>query len=132
MAFYKISSFVRSTKKIPITDKQLLDAAHEVQQGQFEADLGGGVIKKRLAMKGQGKSGGVRVIIFFKINNHLFFADGWTKNTVNAKGTKEIEDDELEAYKKLAAEFLNFDEKTINNLISKGILEEITDEHQTK
>ncbi len=47
---------------------------------------------------------------------------------VNAKGTKEIEDDELETYKKLAAEFLSFEEKTINNLISKGILEEITDE----
>lgn len=90
--------------------------------------MGGGVIKKRLAIQGQGKSGSVRVIIFFKINNHLFFADGWTKNAVNAKGKKEIEDDELQVYKHLANEFLNYDESTINHLISCRILEEITDE----
>lgn len=74
--------------------------------------MGGGVIKKRLAVKGQGKSGGIRVILFFKVKNNLFFADGWTKNAVNAKGTKEIEDDEC----------------TLSNLITKGILEEIADE----
>ncbi|WP_231039891.1 type II toxin-antitoxin system RelE/ParE family toxin [Proteus alimentorum] len=72
MGIYKISSFKRSVKKTPITDKQLSVAAKEVQQGKYEADLGGGVIKKRLAIQGQGKSGSVRVIIFFKINNHLF------------------------------------------------------------
>lgn len=128
MGIYKISSFKRSVKKIPITDKQLSVAAKEVQQGKYEVDLGGGVIKKRLAIQGQGKSGSVRVIIFFKINNHLFFADGWTKNTVNAKGKKEIEDDELQVYKHLANEFLNYDESTINHLISCRILEEIIDE----
>ncbi|WP_268873036.1 type II toxin-antitoxin system RelE/ParE family toxin [Morganella psychrotolerans] len=67
-------------------------------------------------------------MLFFKVKNNLFFADGWTKNAVNAKGTKEIEDDELQVYKKLANEFLNFDECTLSNLITKGILEEITDE----
>lgn len=44
------------------------------------------------------------------------------------RGKKEIEDDELQAYKHLANEFLNYDESTINHLISCRILEEITDE----
>ncbi|WP_340613259.1 type II toxin-antitoxin system RelE/ParE family toxin [Xenorhabdus thailandensis] len=125
MAFYKISSFKKSTKKINISDQKLLNAAEEVKNGKFEADLGGGVIKKRIAVDGKGKSGGVRVIIFFKVNHHLFFADGWTKNTVSSRGTKEIEDDELEAYKQLSKLFLSYTDKKINELISYSILEEI-------
>jgi hypothetical protein len=125
VAFYKISSFKKSTKKINISDQQLLNAAQEVKNGKFEADLGSGVIKKRIAIGGKGKSGGVRVIIFFKVNNHLFFADGWTKSTFSSKGTKEIEDDELEAYKQLSKLFLGYTDSKINELITHGILEEI-------
>ncbi|PHM66585.1 type II toxin-antitoxin system RelE/ParE family toxin [Xenorhabdus sp. KJ12.1] len=125
MAFYKISSFKKSTKKINISDQQLLNAAQEVKNGKFEADLGSGVIKKRIAIGGKGKSGGVRVIIFFKVNNHLFFADGWTKSTISSKGKKEIEDDELEAYKQLSKLFLSYTDQKINELITHGILEEI-------
>ncbi|MDC9598570.1 type II toxin-antitoxin system RelE/ParE family toxin [Xenorhabdus anantnagensis] len=125
MAFYKISSFKKSTKKMNISDQQLLSAAQEVQNGKFEANLGGGVIKKRIAIHRKGKSGGIRVIIFFKVNNHLFFADGWTKSTISSKGTKEIEDDELEAYKQLSKLFLSYTDQKINELITHGILEEI-------
>ncbi|WP_268873031.1 type II toxin-antitoxin system RelE/ParE family toxin [Morganella psychrotolerans] len=46
VAIFKISSFKKNFKKHTISDIQLLNAAHEVQQGKYEADLGGGVIKK--------------------------------------------------------------------------------------
>ncbi|MDC9615956.1 type II toxin-antitoxin system RelE/ParE family toxin [Xenorhabdus khoisanae] len=125
MGLYKISSFKKSTKKINISDQQLLNAAQEVKNGKFEADLGGGVIKKRIAIHGKGKSGGIRVIIFFKVNNHLFFADGWSKNSISSKGAKEIEDDEWEAYKQLSKLFLSYTDNKISELITHGILEEI-------
>ncbi|WP_337958304.1 type II toxin-antitoxin system RelE/ParE family toxin [Providencia rettgeri] len=90
MAFYKVSSFKRSAKKIKITDQRLLETANEVLRGIYEADLGSGVIKKRMAINGKGKSGGIRVIIFFKINHHLFFVDGWEKIILVLKKRKKL------------------------------------------
>lgn len=61
----------KARKKLGIHDKVLMAAAEEVMQGIWEADLGSGVIKKRLPLQ-QGKSGGARTIIFFKSANHVF------------------------------------------------------------
>ena len=102
-------------------------AAEEVMQGIWEADLGSGVIKKRLPLQ-QGKSGGARTIIFFKSANHVFFYDGWSKSGLSSKGTKEIEDDELAAYKKMANAFLAFSNKQIEDLIETGFLIEVKNE----
>jgi hypothetical protein len=41
----------------------LCDAVREMQQGIYEADLGGGLLKKRISRHGQGKSGGFRTIV---------------------------------------------------------------------
>ena len=79
MGVYKARRFSQSTKKLGIHDKVLMAAAEEVMQGIWEADLGSGVIKKRLPLQ-QGKSGGARTIIFFKSANHVFFYDGWSKS----------------------------------------------------
>ncbi|WP_400168500.1 type II toxin-antitoxin system RelE/ParE family toxin [Escherichia coli] len=100
-------------KKNCFSVKIFMAAAEEVMEGIWEADLGRGVIKKRLPLQ-QGKSGGARTIIFFKSANHVFFYDGWSKSGLSSKGTKEIEDDELAAYKKMANAFLAFSNKKKN------------------
>ncbi|HCK1605086.1 TPA: type II toxin-antitoxin system RelE/ParE family toxin [Escherichia coli] len=127
MGVYKARRFSQSTKKLGIHDKVLMAAAEEVMQGIWEADLGSGVIKKRLPLQ-QGKSGGARTIIFFKSANHVFFYDGWSKSGLSSKGTKEIEDDELAAYKKMANAFLAFSNKQIEDLIETGFLIEVINE----
>ncbi|EEW1699952.1 TPA: type II toxin-antitoxin system RelE/ParE family toxin [Escherichia coli] len=103
MGVYKARRFSQSTKKLGIHDKVLMAAAEEVMQGIWEADLGSGVIKKRLPLQ-QGKSG------------------------LSSKGTKEIEDDELAAYKKMANAFLAFSNKQIEDLIETGFLIEVKNE----
>ena len=118
MGVYKARRFSQSTKKLGIHDKVLMAAAEEVMQGIWEADLGSGVIKKRLP----------RTIIFFKSANHVFFYDGWSKSGLSSKGTKEIEDDELAAYKKMANAFLAFSNKQIEDLIETGFLIEVKNE----
>ena len=60
----------KARKNLVFHDKVLMAAAEEVMQGIWEADLGSGVIKKRLPLQ-QGKSGGARTIIFFKSANHV-------------------------------------------------------------
>ena len=127
MAVYKAKRLNQNTKKLGITDNVLLAAAQDIEKGIWEADMGGGVIKKRLPLQ-QGKRGGARTIIFFKSGNHIFFYDGWAKSAVSGKGAKEIEDDELAAYKKLADSFLAFNDKQIEKLLTTGFLIEVKNE----
>lgn len=124
MAIYKAKRFSQNTKKLGITDEALLAAAEDIKQGVWEADLGGGVIKKRLPLR-QGKSGGARTILFFRSGRHIFFYDGWAKNMVSSKSAKEIEVDELAVYRKLASAFLAFTDTDIQKLINNGFLVEV-------
>ena len=123
MAIYKAKRFNQNTKKLGITDDVLLKAAEDIKQGVWEANLGGGVIKKRLPLQ-QGKSGGARTVIFFKYDRHIFFYEEQEKNSVSSGNGKEIEDDELIAYRKLASAFLAFTDTDIAKLLTTGFLVE--------
>lgn len=125
MAIYKTKMFNNSIKKINISDFELINAAMDVFAGQYEAHLGGGVIKKRLPIPGKGKSGGVRTLIFYKQGRHLFFADAWLKSRLNKKGTKEIEDDTLESYKDIAKVLLQLDDEKIMKMLKANLLVEV-------
>ncbi|PWC13919.1 type II toxin-antitoxin system RelE/ParE family toxin [Brenneria corticis] len=124
LAIYTTKLFDRKMKKEYVTDGDLCLAALEVMNGDFEADLGGGVLKKRLALQ-LGKSGGARSIIFFKKGCDVFFFDGWRKNQITKKGVKEIEDDVLKTYKDFAAVFLQYDAATIARLKKAKQLREV-------
>lgn len=76
---FKIKTFARWAKKI-LSDEQLCAAAQEIQQGQYEADLGAGLCKKRIAVSGRGKSGGVRTLVAKRGAHGLFFIAGRQKN----------------------------------------------------
>ncbi|WP_118986876.1 type II toxin-antitoxin system RelE/ParE family toxin [Photorhabdus sp. CRCIA-P01] len=129
MAVYKTKIFnKKNDKKIHLSGSELIKAAHEVMAGSYEANLGGGVIKKRIPLLGKGKSGGARTIIFFKVGKHLFFADGWAKSDLSSKGAKEIEDDVLASYKDLAKDLLDFNDTQINKMIELSLLVEVKDD----
>jgi hypothetical protein len=66
--------------------------------GLFDADLGGGLLKKRVARPGQGKSGGYRTLVATNKGNRWVFVYGFPKNE-----RSNIDSDEEEALKKLAA-----------------------------
>ncbi|ENR5392405.1 TPA: type II toxin-antitoxin system RelE/ParE family toxin [Providencia rettgeri] len=125
MAIYKTKMFKNSAKKIRLSDFELFNAAMDVFAGRYEADLGGGVIKKRLPRQGKGKSGGIRTVIFYKQGRHLFFADAWLKSHLKSKSTKEIEDDLLESYKDIAKALLQADDAQINMMLKANLLMEV-------
>jgi len=60
-------AFARFAKKTDIDNVALCRAIREAERGLVAADLGGGVIKQRIARRGQGKSGGFRVVIVFNV-----------------------------------------------------------------
>ncbi|GHV07069.1 addiction module toxin RelE [Spirochaetia bacterium] len=121
MRIFKTKSFTRLADKEGITNPELLDAAAEVNRGEYEADLGGGVFKKRLARAGAGKAGGYRVILFFRKNERLFFAYVFAKSD-----RANISPKEKRTYKESAGLYLDgLTDEGLRAFIQEGRIEEI-------
>ena len=75
----KTRVFQRWQKKSGITDAALLVALAEMQAGLIDADLGGGVVKKRVALAGRGKSGGARTLLATNKGSRWIFVYGFEK-----------------------------------------------------
>lgn len=120
MRILKTKVFDRWAAKEGISDETLNLAVNEIELGLFEADLGGHILKKRIASSGRGKRGGSRVILAYRINDNAFFIHGFAKNT---KANISIE--ELRALKLLAKELLSFTDKSLNQAIEGGALIEV-------
>ena len=121
MRIFKTKAFARFARRASLGDAQLCEAIADVERGLIDADLGGGVIKQRIARQGQGKSGGFRVMILHKRNTRAFFVHGFAKSE-RANVTR----DELAALKDLASEMLAYDEREIAKAVEAGPLIEVT------
>jgi len=116
---FKNSWFSRFARREKITDEVLIDAISRAMQGLIDADLGGGVIKRRVARPGQGRSGGYRTIIIFKQNEKAFFMYGFAKSK-----QENIEKYEEETFKKAAKELLALTDDQLDQLLkSQGLVE---------
>lgn len=120
MRILKNKAFTRFAKKSGMGDAMLCEAIRNAQRGLIAADLGGGIIKQRIARPGQGKSGGFRILIVFKAGERAFFVHGFAKNEKD-----NISAEEMVALKKLASELLAYDDKTIARVIASGTLVEV-------
>ena len=101
---------------ISISDSLLCEAAREIEQGLFEADLGGGLCKKRVPLPGQGKSGSTRTLAAKKHKGAIFFLVGREKN---APGT-DFSDKEVEAAKIIARVLASTNDETIGGYLYKS------------
>ena len=120
MRIFQNKAFLRFAKKAGIGDAVLCEAIRDAERGLIAADLGGGVIKQRIARPGQGKSGGFRTLIVFRAGARAFFVHGFAKNEKDNIGQ-----DELVALKKLAAALLAYDDRAIARVIASGTLTEV-------
>jgi hypothetical protein len=87
---FKNAWFNRFAKKENIVDDELKAIVSDLENGLWDADLGGGVYKKRVARPGAGKSGGYRTIVFFKSGERAFFAFGFAKSARDNIDQKEL------------------------------------------
>ncbi len=121
MRVYLTKAFSKFARKADLRNAELLEAAKAVASGLWDADLGGGVFKQRIAREGGGKSGGFRTIIVFKVGGHSFFVHGFAKNQ-----TANITPKELKALRKLAATFLSLDSEALERVSATGEISEVT------
>ena len=121
MRIFRNMAFTRFAKKSRISDVALCKAVMNAERGLIDADLGGGVIKQRVAREGEGKSGGFRTMILFKTGTRAFFVHGFAKNKVD-----NISDNDLVLLRRLAAEMLNYNETELTQAINNNLLIEVT------
>ena len=117
---FKTKAFVRFARRMRIADASLREAVRRAEQGLIDADLGGGVIKQRVARPGQGRSGGFRVLIAYRAKARSVFLFGFAKSE-----RENIEADELATLREIASAWFEADGKTIARAISGGLLQEV-------
>lgn len=112
--------FGKWAKKQRINFDSLKEAAYEVIEGKTEANLGGELYKKRLAIPGKGKRGAIRTILFFKRDDKLIYIHGFKKNEKS-----NISPSEHKLFKSLADIFRNTSAKDLTHAIQQGDFEEL-------
>ena len=120
MRVFKNSWFQRFARKERIADAALCDAVARAEKGQINADLGGSVLKQRVARPGAGWSGGYRVILLFRAGDRALFVYGFAKSD---RGN--IGDDELAAFRQLAVEVLALSGEQLDALVAAGRFMEV-------
>ena len=120
MRIFRTKHFSRFARRERISDAALREAVDRAEHGLMDADLGGGVIKQRVARPGQGRSGGFRVLIAYRAKTRSVFLFGFAKS---ARGN--VEDDELATAQEIARLWLEADGKALARALSEGIIEEV-------
>ena len=111
----KTRTFNRWLRKTLLTDTALLKAIDEMEQGLVDADLGGNVYKKRVALPGRGKSGSTRTLIATNRQSRWFFMFGFEKND-----KENITQAELAYLQEVAQIFLGYSNDELQLAIDKG------------
>jgi hypothetical protein len=120
MRVYKIKGFARFQRRERIADTTLVEAIRAAERGLVDADLNRGLIKQRIAHPGQGKSGGFRTLIAYRRSERAVFLFGFAKNE-----RANIDDDELEEWRRIAQLYLALDERRIEAAIAAQELAEV-------
>lgn len=120
MRTFKTTPFARFVRREGIGDGALCDAVERIVSGLVDADLGGGVIKQRIARPGQGRSGGVRALLVLQRGEGAFFVHGFAKSD-----RENLRRKELAAVRSLADEMLGLNEASLEAMLANGTISEV-------
>ncbi len=122
---FKTRHFTRWMRKTELADAALCAAVDEMVRGLIDADLGGGVVKKRVPLPGRGKSGSTRTLVATSKGSRWFFLFGFEKNE---RGN--VSEKELEALQALADDLLKLSSRDLDAQMESGALQEICHDNQ--
>jgi hypothetical protein len=125
MKVFKTRWFARFARQEKIADGGLREAIERAERGLIDADLGGGLIKQRVARQGQGRSGGYRAIVAYRAASKAFFLHGFAKS-----GQDNIAEDDLITLRKFGRRLLAADVETLNEMLEDGSLKEVDDDKE--
>jgi hypothetical protein len=116
---FKTKTLARFARQNSIPDASLVTAVERAKQGLIDADLGGQIIKQRVARPGEGKRGGVRLLVGFGPRRAVFLF-GFAKNE-----RENIDDAELKTLREIAGIFLKASDEKIEQALEDGSLIEV-------
>ncbi|MBM3553991.1 MAG: type II toxin-antitoxin system RelE/ParE family toxin [Alphaproteobacteria bacterium] len=122
---FKTRGFARWARKAGLSDAALWAAIGEMSRGLIDAQLGGGLVKKRVALPGRGKRGSARTIVATNRDDRWFFVYGFAKNEAS-----DVSPRELAALKALAADLLALSPSDLDGAGQDAIVEIIHDQAQ--
>ncbi len=120
MRTFKTKPFARFARREGVGEGALCDTVERIANGQIDADLGGGIIKQRIARPGQGRSGGVRALLVLRHREYAFFVHGFAKSD-----RENLRRNELGAVRRLAGEMLGLDEASLELMLANGTISEV-------
>ena len=116
----KTRTFARWARRERLPDAALRAAVDAIRRGLVDADLGGGLIKQRVARSGTGKRGGYRTLLAAGYGERWIFLYGFAKSE-----RSNVDDEELRALRRLARTYLAMSESTLMRLLDAGELMEV-------
>ncbi|MCP3732170.1 type II toxin-antitoxin system RelE/ParE family toxin [Sphingomonas sp. MG17] len=126
MRIFKNGWFERFARKERLNNEVLITAVKQADAGLIDADLGGGLIKQRIARPGGGKSGGYRSIIVFRSGDRAVFLFGFAKSARD-----NISKADLALLKQTASEVLGWQQEDLDALVRSGALVEMDDDEES-
>lgn len=120
MRVYKLRAFARFQRREGIADPALAHAVREAEGGLIGADLGGGLIKQRVARPGQGKRSGYRTVVAYRRGERAVFLLGFAKSERD-----NIDAGELAELRAQGQAFLGLRMDQIAALVREGDLTEV-------
>jgi hypothetical protein len=113
----------RYARRERIADESLREAIERAERGLVDADLGGGVIKQRVARAGQGRSGGYRMLVAYRAGERAVFLYDFAK-----RERENIDADELLTLREIGAAWLAADAGQIARALDEEALQEVPHE----
>ncbi len=126
MRVFKTRWFARFARSERLDDKSLSEAIGRAARGLIDADLGGGLIKQRVARRGRGRSGGYRMIIAYRVKERAVFLYAFAKNE-----RENIEPDELEDLRLVARGWLEATWERIETALKDGAIQEVQHDEES-
>lgn len=126
MGIYLTPEFEAGRKDARISNAVLCKAANAIFSGLHGDHLGKYTYKKRLALPSVSPRDGARAIVFFHDGDNVYFFDMYLKSHLSKKKGKELEDDEIDAYCRIAEDFIALTTAQIKGLVADKELIEVT------
>lgn len=117
---FKTKWLARFARRERIRDESLREAVERAERGLVDADLGGGLIKQRVAREGHGRSGGYRMLVAYRAQGRAVFLYGFAKNE-----QENIGPDELASLREIAATWLDAGADRMREAIEAKELQEV-------
>jgi hypothetical protein len=124
---FKAKWLARFARREGIDDQSLCAAIERAERGLIDADLGGGLIKQRVARPGRGRSSGYRMIVGYRMKDRAIFLFGFAK-----KMRETLEDEDLLSLREKAEIWLATDDARLQKELETGNLQEIRDDEENE